>query len=334
VAAGKRLLVLTRDRAGASFRHRIEPYLEPLAGQGIASEVMELARSPLVRRGQWRQAREFGGVLMHRKTLTTWDAWALESVGARRLIYDFDDAVMYQASAPAEPHPARLRRFQRTMARADLVMTGSPLLAEWAQREGARHVAVVPTGLDVRRFRPKTDYDSGGPLRLVWLGSGAAVKHLEEFRPMFEAVGRAVPGAVLRVIAEAKLSVAGLAVENLPWDPQTEARLLAESDIGLSPLPDTPYACGKGGFRVLQYMAAGLPVVASPVGTAADYVVRGVTGLHARTSREWVAAIKRLAGDAALRERLGRAGRMRICGEYDFSALIPKVTNLLGEVMA
>jgi glycosyltransferase involved in cell wall biosynthesis len=70
------------------------------------------------------------------------------------------------------------------------------------------------------------------------------------------------------------------------------------------------------------------------VGTAADYMVRGVTGLHAKTVREWVAAIKRLAGDAALRERLGRAGRMRICGEYDFSALIPKVTNLLGEVLA
>jgi len=74
VAVGKRLLVLTRDRAGVSFRHRIEPYLEPLAAQGIPSEVMELARSPLVRRDQWRQAREFAGVLMHRKTLTMWDA--------------------------------------------------------------------------------------------------------------------------------------------------------------------------------------------------------------------------------------------------------------------
>jgi len=334
VAAEQRLLVLTRDRAGASFRHRIEPYLEPLAGRGIASEVIELVRSPLVRRGQWRQAREFGGVLMHRKTLTTWDAWALESIGARRLIYDFDDAVMYQSSAPAEPHPARLRRFQRTMARADLVVAGSPILAEWAQREGARRVAVVPTGLDVRRFRPKTNYEFAGPLRLVWIGSGAAVKHLDEFRPMFEAIGRAIPGAVLRIVADAKLYAAGLTVENLSWNSQTEARLLTEADVGISPLPDTPLARGKCGFRVLEYMAAGLPVVASPVGTGADYVVRGVTGLHAKTTREWVAAIKRLAGDAALRERFGRAGRMRICGEYDFSALIPKVTNLFGEVLA
>ena len=334
MAVGKRLLVLTRDRAGASFRHRIEPYLEPLAGQGIASEVMELARSPLVRRGQWRQAREFGGILMHRKTLTAWDAWALESIGVRRLIYDFDDTILYQASAPAEPHPARLRRFQRTMARADLVVAGSPILAEWAQREGARRVAVVPTGLDVRRFRPKTNYETAGPLRLVWIGSASTLKQLEPLRSMLEAIGRAFPQAVLRIIADAPLTVQGLRVENFPWSLQTEARLLAESDIGISPLPDTPYTRGKCGFKVLQYMAAGLPTVVSPVGVNAEYVERCVTGFHARTSQDWVAAIQRLAGDAALRERLGRAGRMRICGEYDFSALIPKVTNLLGEAMA
>ena len=96
MAESKRLLVLTRERGSAPFRQRIEPYLAPLAERGIGSEVVELARSALERRRQVRRAREFDGVLLHRKTLTAWDGGVLRR-GARRLIYDFDDAVMYQA---------------------------------------------------------------------------------------------------------------------------------------------------------------------------------------------------------------------------------------------
>jgi glycosyltransferase involved in cell wall biosynthesis len=104
--------------------------------------------------------------------------------------------------------------------------------------------------------------------------------------------------------------------------------MLAECDIGIAPLPDTPYTRGKCGFKVLQYMAAGLPVITSPVGVNADYV-RPETGLHATTAEEWVAAVKRLAADPALRERMGRAARTRIMREFDFAVLTPEVCGLL-----
>jgi glycosyltransferase involved in cell wall biosynthesis len=332
VAESKRLLVLTRDRANAAFRQRIEPYLGALAARGIAAEVVELAAGPWARRGQMLRARDLGGVLLHRKTLSWWDARHLAP--ARRLIYDFDDAVMYQARAPERPHAGRLRRFIRTVGLADLVIAGSPILAAHADLAGAWRSEVVPTGLDARRFAPKEDYGRPGAPHLVWIGSRSTLKQLGPFRPTLEEIGRALPGATLRIIADAQLHVDGLRIENVPWRLQDEGRLLADGDIGIAPLPDTPQARGKCGFKVLQYMAAGLPVVTSPVGVNAEYVRPQETGLHAGPAEEWVAAIRRLAADPALREHMGRAGRRRVENEFDFAVLSPVFADLVESALA
>jgi glycosyltransferase involved in cell wall biosynthesis len=217
---------------------------------------------------------------------------------------------------------------------ADLVIAGSPILATHADMAGTWESEVVPTGLDARRFEPKENYGKAGATRLVWIGSASTLKQLEPFRPALEAVGRAVPGATLRVIADAELYLDGLHVENVPWSYEAEGRLLAECDIGIAPLPDTPFTRGKCGFKVLQYMAAGLPVVTSPVGVNADFVRPDETGLHATTAEEWVAAVKRLAADPALRESMGRAARERIVREFDFAVLAPEVCELIARVLA
>jgi glycosyltransferase involved in cell wall biosynthesis len=330
VADSKRLLILTRDRTNVSFRQRIEPYLEPLSSHGIKADVVELSDNAFTRRTELRRAYQYAGVLLHRKMLTAWDAWALDGI-AHRLFYDFDDAVMYQARSAEQPEPQRLRRFQRTMTRANLVIAGSPTLAEHAQREGARHVALLPTGLDSRRFPVKTHYETRGHLRLVWIGSHSTLKQLESLAPVLEAVGKALPKTVLRVIADAPLQIKGLEVENIPWQQDTEGRLLSECDIGIAPLPDTPYTRGKCGFKILEYMAAGLPVVASPVGVHADFVHPNVNGLWASTSEEWVRAIKQLAADSSLRKNLGRSGRERACAKFDFATLAPKFCEFVVE---
>jgi glycosyltransferase involved in cell wall biosynthesis len=328
----KRLLVLTRDRNGAPFRQRIEPYLPLLAARGIQAEVVELAAGALARRREFRRARGFDGVLLHRKTLTAWDALALGEAGP--LLYDFDDAVMFQARSPEAPHPARERRFQRTVARSELVIAGSPNLATHAAVGGAARIEVVPTGLDAGAFPVKEGDGSQERVRLVWIGSASTLRQLATLAPVLEAVGRDVQGAVVRVIADARLDIRGLEIENVPWSLEDEARLLAEADIGIAPLPDTPYTRGKCGFKVLQYMAAGLPVVASPVGINAEYVRPEETGLHATTAEEWTGAVERLAVDPALRERLGRAGRRRVEQEFDFAVLGPKVCGVIEQALA
>ncbi|HET6426974.1 MAG TPA: glycosyltransferase [Phycisphaerae bacterium] len=315
----RRLLILTRRRSGAAFRQRIEPYIAPLAERGIEADVAELAGTAWGRARQWAAGARYAGVLIQKKTLTAWDAAFLRGAGA--VIYDFDDAIMYKAGAAERgPDRGRMRRFRRTVRRADRVIAGNAVLADHAAGAGAASVEVIPTGLDVSRYTAPVPREDPEVFRLVWIGSRSTLKQLAMRRSALEAIGRSRADIVLRVIADAPLSVEGLAVENVPWSLEAEAALLGSSDAGIAPMPDTPFTRGKCGFKVLQYMAAGLAVITSPVGVNAEYVQAGLTGLWARTDEEWVGAVGTLAGNGDLRRRLGAEGRRRVAA-FDFAAL-------------
>jgi glycosyltransferase involved in cell wall biosynthesis len=137
---------------------------------------------------------------------------------------------------------------------------------------------------------------------------------------MLDSVGRAVSGLRLRMVCDRFLHFADLPVEENRWNPATETAAIAGADIGVSWTPDDEWSRGKCGLKVLQYMAAGLPVIANPVGVHATLVQDGVTGLLARTSAEWVSAVEKLAGDAALRRQMGAAGRARVERDFSLSA--------------
>jgi len=329
VPASKRLLILCRHPAKPSFRYRVGAFLDALKARGIEAEVDELDESFLRRRRRLRRAAAFDGVWLQKKTLTFWDALALRR-RKKRLIYDFDDAIMYKTDPEeSDPDAIRFRRFRRTVRMADLVIAGNSLLARHAHDAGAPNVVVIPTGLDIRLYTPKQAHRTGGPLRLVWIGSKSTLKQVQPFVHIFEAIGRKAPGTILRVIADAGLQARHITVENLPWSSETEGRLIAESDIGIAPLPDTPFTRGKCAFKIVQYMAAALPVIASPVGVNADYVGAGQNGFCATDQAGWLEAFDRLAGDAALRESMGRAGRLRVEQELNLAVLAPKVCDAI-----
>ena len=327
MSRSRRLLILTRSLSNAAFRQRIEPYVRPLAERGIASDVVELAGSAWARARQLGSADRYAGVLIQKKTLTAWDAFFARR--ARRVIYDFDDAILYKSrDSERGPDRGRLRRFRRTVRRADRVIAGNATLADHASRAGAAEVDVLPTGLDVSRYGSAESRVSGDVFRLVWIGSRSTLKQLAMLRSALEAVGRSQPNVVLRVIADADLSVEGLRVENVAWARDAEARLLAEADAGIAPLPDTPFTRGKCGFKVLQYMATALPVITSPVGVNAEYVENGRTGLWARTDEEWVRAVGALVDDPELCRTMGARGRRRV-EEFDFAALAERFCRIV-----
>jgi glycosyltransferase involved in cell wall biosynthesis len=138
-----------------------------------------------------------------------------------------------------------------------------------------------------------------------------------EIRPILEGIGQAWPGLRLKVICDRFPSLRHLPVLPCPWNEAREAVDVATADIGISWVPDDLWSRGKCSLKVLQYMAAGLPVIANPVGVHRDLVRHGDTGLLAESPNEWFEAVARLARDPALRRRLGQAGRRRV--EKDFS---------------
>ena len=144
---------------------------------------------------------------------------------------------------------------------------------------------------------------------MVWIGSSSTKKYLLQLIPALESLNSKVVDLRLKIIADFTVSTSKLQVIPVAWSPDTEARELASSHIGIAPIPDDAWTRGKCGLKVLQYMAAGLPVVASPCGVQTEMVQHGVSGLWAGSSDEWHGALLSLAERFSSQGKNGRGGR-------------------------
>lgn len=294
----------------AAFRSRFE----------AAGHSLELHAIPKSWFGRLTLGRiEADAIIVQRKLLPRVPL-ALLRRRARRLIFDFDDAVWLRDSFSPKgfDDPRRARRFRRTMAACDLVVAGNEHLASEARRF-APHVVVVPTCIDESMYglRVRT---AAQTVSLVWVGSSSTLRGLQQFTPTLTAIGRAVQGVRLKLICDRFIDIPGLPVDCCLWSEATEADEIAVADIGIGWVPDDLWSRGKCGLKVLQYQAAGLPVVANPVGVQADFVRNGITGFQATTIEQWVNAIRELAANAEQRQAMGAAGRRQVEERYSVAA--------------
>ncbi len=305
-------------------RYRVAQFAAPLRAAGIDVTIEQLARSPLERFNQLRRPR--GRVLLVRKLLPGWQL-ALLRRSAEWLAFDFDDAVFHRDTFNGDPHGSgtRRRRFGLTMRWANRVFAGNAYLAAEAERRGAAgKVAVAPTCIDPNRY--PAGVPPQGPPRLVWIGASRTLHYLEQSREIFSAIGAAAPGATLRVVCDRFPELPGVTVEPVPWSAATEAQALGECAIGVAPLTADPWSQGKCGLKLLQYMASGLAVVASPVGVQRE-MLEGGAGVLAETPAEWAAAIAGLLADPARRAALGAAARARVAERYSVAAWAPRMAQ-------
>ncbi|MEX6505028.1 glycosyltransferase family 4 protein [Jiella sp. M17.18] len=324
------------ERRGLSFV--ISPlfkddYVEALYG---GRSTLGLAGRAMLRRFSvlW-PARELDLIWMEQEALP-WMPWLIEGGLLPRgipLILDCDDAVFHRY----DMHSSRGVRWllgskiDAVMRRADLVAAGNGYLAARARSAGAPRVEVVPTVVDAERYRPRNR--AGGAVTVGWIGSPSTTRYLDS-----------VTGAVSRASAKAGFDCVaiGAKADQLgdgtfsaqPWTEAAEVDLLQDIDIGIMPLPDTPWARGKCGYKLIQYMACGKPVVASPVGVNTEIVRHGENGFLAETEAEWEEALTRLARDPELRQRMGASGRRRVEREYSLQVQAPRVVELIRSVVA
>jgi glycosyltransferase involved in cell wall biosynthesis len=249
-------------------------------------------------------ARAGAAVVLQKPSLTFAELDALAGACAGRFVVDFDDAI-WMGYGPGDPADG-LESLHATLRRAGAVTTGSEHLAVWARSVTDAPVHVLPPAVDPARYEPRAHEDRGPPL-LVWIGtSGNFADFAAAREPLAELLAS---GEVrLRVVADRPPDLAG--VEWQPWSYETETQALA-CDVGIMPLVDGERTRGRCGYKAVQYAAAGLPVVASPVGAAPGLVEDGRTGFLAAGADDWRTALRRLA-DPELRARLGAAGRARV----------------------
>lgn len=319
------VLFLTHRRDTPSTRYRVSLFLPILREAGIDAEVREIRSGVLERYRVVRDAARYDAVVIQ-KRLFARPVLGLLRRRARRLVFDFDDAVNLGRDGESR---TRGGRFAAMVRAADLTIAGNAYLRDQAAALGAARVEVLPTALDVRRYalhEPKDDAVLG------WIGGGGNVPYLETIVPALAAAAAREPRLRLRVISNRFPKAAGVPVESRPWSEERETEDLREVDIGLAPLPDDPWTRGKCGFKILQYMAAAVPVVASPVGVQATIVEHGRTGFLASTPKEWTDGVIELAGDVGKRKAFGLAGRRKVEREFAAERVGAKLAKLLLEL--
>jgi glycosyltransferase involved in cell wall biosynthesis len=340
------------DEAGASSRVRMYQYLPALRKAGVDVEVSPLFDGEYVRalyagktawgailRGYTKRLRaQLAASAMDavwvEKELLPWLPSAVERVGGNpAVIVDYDDAVFHRYDMHRSRLVRRLLggRIDAVMRRADLVTAGNGYLSARALTAGCKWVEQLPTVVDLVRYRGRVPV-LDNPVVIGWIGSPATAHYLRPLASVIEQLGERIE---LRAIALGARpdQVEGTPFEALAWSEAAEAEQVATFDIGIMPLPDEPWERGKCGYKLIQYMASGLPVVASPVGVNTEIVTSGLNGALAETPEEWIAALARLADDPALRARQGAEGRKRVESWYSLQAQAPRLISMLQEAV-
>lgn len=239
---------------------------------------------------------------------------------ARRLVFDFDDAIWLPNVSPGNPMARWLKRPGKTgtvISLCDLVIAGNRYLADYALSHN-RHVVTIPTTVDTDRYVPAARAGDG-PVVIGWSGSPTTRSYLDPIAGVLRRVQRDRDVRVMTIGAP-DWRPDGVRIEAHPWRSETEVDLLRRFDIGLMPLTDDPWSLGKCGLKALLYMAFETPPIVSPVGVNTEIVRHEENGLHASTDGEWYEAMIRLCDDRALRRRLGESARRTVEERYSTRA--------------
>jgi glycosyltransferase involved in cell wall biosynthesis len=348
-----RLLCLTRyDAAGASSRYRTYQYLPHLRAAGVdvdlaplldsryvanlydgrRQRLLDLVAAAMRRVWRLRRARRYDAVWIE-KELFPFVPPILEDAlcwSGARLVFDYDDAIFHRYDQHPSPvvRAALGRKIDRVMSMAVLVVAGNEYLATRARAAGARTVEILPTAIDLDRYPPPTP-PSNTQLTVGWIGSPGTQRYLQGVAEPLAQFCAEYDARVVLIGASRDFTLPGVPIEVVAWRDDDEVRALRRLDVGIMPLPDSPFERGKCGLKLIQYMGCGLPVIGSPVGVNQEIVVEGATGYLATTNEEWLSALRTLGASRDLRRGMGAAGRARAEDQYSLQVTAPRLLDCL-----
>jgi glycosyltransferase involved in cell wall biosynthesis len=330
-----------RHLNGSGFAFRFEPFTDESLHRTLYQPGQILRKSALTVAAVLRRfrvlawARDYDAVFLHREAALIGPAIIERLLGARPvpLIYDFDDPIWLPYRSPRNPLFGALKFHRKTAAICRLarsVVVGNRLLAGYASRF-SKNVHIVPSTVDLARC-PRTRRPAGNPLvTLGWTGSHSTLPFFEQVLDILRILASRRRFRVVVISHTDSYRAPSLPVEvvSRKWRAEAETADLLDIDIGLAPFPDsgwTPWRCHG---KVLQYMAAGIPTVASNVGILPDYIEDGVNGYLPNSPEEWVDRLERLIDNSGLRDKLGVEARNRLERRYSAEVWAPRVGEIL-----
>jgi len=267
--------------------------------------------------------------------------WIAAKVFRRPMVLDLDDATYVSYTSPTYGSlGTKLKWFSKTndlISWSSIVTCGNRSIAEYVTSKGGR-AKVIPTVVDTDLFRPVTCRPAG-PIVLGWIGTHSTFPYLEAIFPALQKLA-SQREFILKIVGSGRerVDLPGVNVENVQWQLEREISDFQSFDIGLYPISSAMYAekwaAGKSGFKAIQYMAVGIPYVASPVGAVAEIGIEGTTHLYASTDGGWLSALDSLIADPERRKKMGTAGRQHVCEHYSLSGQAKKLAEAIKEAAA
>lgn len=347
----------------AATRFRLQQFVGPLAERDIALTIhpfldsqlfanlyrqgsfprtaLGFLKSSFLRLGDVMAARQADVILIQREAMMFGPPvieWLASQALKRPMVLDLDDATYVSYTSPTYGGLGKaLKWFSKTddlIKWAAIVTCGNRSIAEYVSSKGAE-ARIIPTVVDTDVFRPAERAAPNGPVVLGWIGTHSTYPYLESIFPALRRLAERYEFR-LKVVGAAKeeINLPGVQVENAQWKMEREVEDFQFIDVGLYPLDASMYAgwaAGKSGFKAIQYMAVGVPYVATPVGASAEIGEAGVTHLFASTEDEWYGALDTLIVDANRRREMGAAGRRHAVANYGLAAQADKLSQALRE---
>ena len=317
----------------SSCRYRVLQYFPYLKDHGIEASVFFYPQTWFDRIQFPRLLKEFDLLYIHRKLFHPLEFWLIRRK-AKKIIYDFDDALMYRSSGPRGPHSfSRRTKFAYMVKRVDTVVAGNQFLRSETLPYNS-HVEVIPTSIDLSHYGVKNEFHPDGPLVIGWLGTSSTLKYLERLMPTLENLYQRYPHFQLKIVCDQFLESPILPVIQKRWSLDEEEADLKSFDIGIMPLVDDLWSMGKCGLKILQYYGVGVPAVVTPVGINRDIVKDGLNGFWAQHEEEWKGRLLRLIQDETLRREMGLRGRETVKSEYSLEVNAPRILSVLQKTSA
>ena len=332
----------------ASTRYRLGQYVPGLACMGIDLQIVHLLGDDYLRgrfsgrslplasifnaglsrlADLWRQD-QYDVAILHCELFPLMPGWMERALIRMPYIYDYDDAfyLKYRSGRLGLARPLLGNKFSTVMEGAAAVTAGNHVLARYAKQYNP-NTQYLPTVVDIGRYLPHPERRGGPVFTIGWIGSPSTAPYLSELVAPLSALGQE-SALRLIVIGGKAPAIPNVNVVEVDWNESTEVELINSFDVGVMPLPDEGWARGKCAFKLIQYMACAVPVIASPVGANID-LITGDCGLMASTQQEWIDALKIVRDHPGKRCDMGVAGRERVEQYYSLHKNLPVLENVI-----
>lgn len=352
-----KLLILARyDSLGSSSRYRIYQYIPHLQKKGWDVKVQfllsnkyiehiyykkplpffEIIKNYFVRIFCLLNKRKYDAIWLQQEAFPWFPEWFEKMFLKSRvpIINDHDDAFFHRYDLNNSTTVRFLlgHKIDRVMNLSNLVIVGNQYLAERAEKSLAHRIEILPTVVDTQRYKIKQEHSSQ-KFTVGWIGSPNNSKYIYQIKKVFQSICNDEQTKLV-LVGSGKIFIEDCNMEIIDWSESTEVENILSFDVGIMPLPDNPWERGKCGFKLIQYMACGLPVIASPVGINREIIEHGVNGFIATSDEEWLHYLTTLRKNPNLRKEMGAKGRLYVENKYSLQIAAPLLLKLFDEMVA